>query len=88
MKKKNSEVPAYVCSHIFENTRPVLLVCKEDGDWQFLCGGEHPEDEIPKVIGINHIIDRDKSLVELLDLPDNWEAERIAAQCKWIRKKC
>jgi len=75
------EIPAYVCSHIFDNTKPVLLVAKEDGDWQFLCGEEH--DEIPIVVGINHIIERDNTLVDILNLKDNHEAERKKVGGKW-----
>ena len=33
------EIPVYVCSHVFENVRPILLVVREGGDWQCLCGG-------------------------------------------------
>lgn len=85
MAKK--ELPAYICSHVFENTRPVMLVCKEDGDWQFLCGGEHDEDEIPRVVGINHLLDRDKTLYEVMDLEDGWEAEREEVGGEWKRSR-
>lgn len=34
-------------------------------------GSDHPFEEIPRVIGMNHLLDRDESLNELLDLPDN-----------------
>jgi hypothetical protein len=54
----------------------VLLVIKEEGDWQFLCGGEHDFEEIPQVVGFNHIIERDTTLKEILSLKDNNEAER------------
>ena len=36
----------------FENTRLIFLVVHSEGDWQFLCGGDHEENEIPKVDGI------------------------------------
>lgn len=79
--------PAYVCSHVFDNSKPVLLVCKEGGDWQFLCGGNHEEEETPRVIGIAHILERDKSLYQIMDLNDNWEAERLSSSDNWIRKQ-
>ncbi len=31
-----AKIPVWVCSHIFENTRPFLLVFKENNEWQFL----------------------------------------------------
>ena len=82
-----TETPCYICLHVFENSRPVLLVSKEGGDWQFLCGGEHGQDELPRVVGINHLLSRDNTLLELLDLNDNWEAERKSLKDPWTRRK-
>lgn len=79
------EIPAFICSHIFENTRPVLFVSKEDGDWQLLCGGSDHVGEKPKVVGLNHLLERDHTLKELLDLPDDWIAERTDPESDWIR---
>ena len=79
------EVPAYVCSHAFENTRPILLVSRAGGDWQCLCGGEHDASEVPNVVGLNHLIERDLRLAELADLPNDWEAERSDVTEPWIR---
>lgn len=79
------EVAAYVCSHVFEKKRPVLLVVREGGDWQFLCGGEHDRDAIPLVIGMNHLIESDPSLAELDDLPSDWQAERSSVGLPWRR---
>ena len=81
----NAEIPAYVCSHIFRGLRPVLLVSREGGDWQFLCAGTHEDDEIPRVAGLNHLFEQDPTLEELRDLPEGWEAERTNEQSHWIR---
>ena len=81
------EYVAYVCSHVFENTRPILLVSKEGGDWQCLCGEQHEENEIPKVVGLNHLIERDPTLAELLSLPNDWEAERESVGKAWRKTK-
>jgi hypothetical protein len=82
---KSMEIPAFVCSHIFENTRPILLVSRADGEWQFLCGGTHNDDEIPRVIGLNHLLERDQTLRQILDLPADWEAERKDVTSSWLR---
>jgi hypothetical protein len=82
---RNPEVAAYVCSHVFERTRPVLLVARDGGDWQFLCGGEHGPDDLPRVVGMNHLMDDDPTLPQLLDLPADWEAERRSSSDPWIR---
>jgi hypothetical protein len=85
---KDSHHKAYVCSHIFEQTRPILLVSRADRDWCFLCGGEHPNDASAyKVVGIGHVLGQDPSLMELEDLPPNWEAERKAVGREWARNR-
>lgn len=80
-----AEIGVYVCSHVFEDTRPVLLVAREDGDWQYLCGQPHPDDEEYHLIGVNHLVERDGSLRETFDLPDNYEAERATPDSPWVR---
>lgn len=80
MKK---EYPVYICNHIFDKTRDVLLVCKEDGDLQFLCGqGDHNSDDV-HVVGLNHLIERDPSLKEVLDIDEGFEAERDKINGEW-----
>ena len=82
-----AEIAAFVCSHVFDNTRPILLVSRVGGDWQCLCGGEHEAGEIPKVVGLNHLLERDPTLQELKNLPDEWEAERTSIDATWLRKQ-
>jgi hypothetical protein len=80
--------PIYICSHIFNNTHPILLVIKVGGDWQMLCAGGHDAGEIPRVVGLGHLLERDKTLYQILDLPDDFEAERKSLDEPWIRTKC
>lgn len=82
-----TEVAAYVCSYVFNNTRPVLLVSRTGGDWQCLCGGGHDDGEVPKVVGLNHLLERDPTLRELEDLPEEWQAERASVKDPWIRAR-
>ena len=81
-----AELTAFICRHVFDETRPVLLVSHEGGDWQLLCGGDHETGDRPHVVGLNHILDRDPSLRDILDLPVNWEAERVDEVSLWVRK--
>jgi hypothetical protein len=77
---------AYVCIEVFEGVRPVKLVTREDGGWCFLCGEGHPDrPDFVRVIGIGHEFDRDPTLLELIDLPDDWEAERADVGAAWVR---
>jgi hypothetical protein len=79
-----TEFPAFICSHVFEDSRPILLVVNSDGEWQFLCGEAHAD--IPLVVGINHLLHRDPTLREVLDLAENWEAERDRPNAPWQRR--
>lgn len=81
----SGEVAAYVCSHVFSGARPVLLVSHAGGDWQCLCGGEHDATEVPNVVGLNHLLERDPTLRQVLNLPNDWEAERASVESPWIR---
>jgi hypothetical protein len=43
--------------HVFEHERPVLLVLRSQGDWQFLCGDTHPAGAASgRVVGLSHVI--------------------------------
>ena len=74
----------YVCSHVFRQQRPILLVSHADGDWQFLCGGYHEDDELPHVVGIGHLIARDHTLEGLASLPVDADAERESVEHQWV----
>lgn len=76
----------FCCEHVFRHERSVLYVCREDGDWQFLCGqGDHAKTRDPMVVGVGHLIEWDPSLRALSDLPANFEAERGYQGDGWIR---
>jgi hypothetical protein len=79
---------AFVCIEVFEDTKPVLLVSREGGAWCFLCGGMHPQDAaFYRAVGIGHLFDRDPSLLSLLDLNPEWEAERQDRSSPWMRTR-
>ena len=83
---KESHHKAYVCSHVFDQSRPVLLVSRPDGDWCFLCGDNHPNDASAyKVVGIGHVFAQDPSLMQVRDLPSHWDAERRKVGEPWVR---
>lgn len=81
------ETAAFICSHIFNDTRPVLLVARDHGDWMYLCGESHGPDEEYQVVGREHLVERDGTLHETLDLPDEMEAEREIVGGPWARRK-
>lgn len=78
---------AYVCVHVFNNERPVLLVTRPEGDWCFLCGDGHEQTASSiRVVGIGHVLERDKTLFETLDLLPDWDAERTSVGQPWQRQ--
>ena len=83
------ETAACICQHVFDDTRPVLLVSRADGDWQALCGAAHVDGEGPRLVGLNHLFERDPTLRDLADLPPEWEAERfeVGAPSRRSRQK-
>ena len=85
----NPAQKSYVCIHVFRNERPVLLVNRADGDWCLLCGGMHKNSASElRVVGIGHLLQRDPSLLALIDLPPEWEAERESPSGPWLRTPC
>ena len=82
----NREAAAFVCSHIFMNNRPVLLVARDNGDWMFLCGQVHDDQEDCHVVGAEHLLKRDPTLQASTDLADNTEAERPSQTEPWTRR--
>lgn len=77
---------AYVCTHVYDDVAPVLLVSRPEGDWCFLCGAVHDDNGAAyRVVGIGHLFERDRSLSNLRDLPADWEAERADLQSSWLR---
>jgi hypothetical protein len=77
---------AYVCIHVFDKSRPVLLVTRPEGDWCLLCGEGHEDVASSyRVVGIGHVLDADPSIRETLDLPPDWDAERSAPGAPWVR---
>ena len=79
------DLAVYVCSHVFEQTRPILLVAREGNDWMFLCGQADHDSSDYRVVGVAHLTERDPSLQALSDLPDAFEAERVAVGSPWVR---
>lgn len=81
------EIAAVVCEHVFKDSRDILLVSHDrDGAWQLLCGkmdcGSHT---IPRLVGLNHLLERDPSLNGILNLPKGYFSERASIGGLWKR---
>ncbi|HZX79920.1 MAG TPA: hypothetical protein VFE72_03070 [Lysobacter sp.] len=74
-----------ICRHVFEHSRPVLLVRNQEDTWSLLCGGEDHGDEDFCYVGVGHLLDRDPTLDACADLLQDHEAERSAVGGAWTR---
>ena len=83
--KQSPNTAVFLCAHVARGA-PVLYVSHDaDGDWQFLCGGDHGEatNESPVLSCLRDIVTRDPSLNELASVCSNHFAERVTATSAW-----
>lgn len=78
------EGDSFVCPHVIRDGQPVLYVCRSEGDWQFLCGGMHGENELPEIVEQAELVKRDPTLEKVMNIPDGWEAERKSVGDTWF----
>jgi hypothetical protein len=76
---------------VMEEGWPILLVAhdaEEPRGWQFLNGNGDTEDRANGIpVHVEHVIERDASVVELADLPPGWQARRASEREQWIRER-
>lgn len=74
-------------ARILDGSKPILYVVHdEDGDWQFLDGGDVSEDDA-RVVSLKQVVGLDPSLKSLADLPAGGIAERRSADQPWERSQ-
>ncbi len=72
---------------ILDGSKPILYVVHdEEGDWQFLDGGDVSEEDAT-LMSLKSIIKLDPTVNALADLPAGWAAERANADQAWERFK-
>jgi hypothetical protein len=68
----------------------ILLVTHDDEEpkgWQFVNGAGDTDDPTDGMaVHVEHVIDRDSSVLELADLPAGWWARRETEDGPWIRE--
>jgi hypothetical protein len=70
---------------IVNGSQPILYVVHdEDGDWQFLDGGDVSEEDAA-IVSLKNIANHDPSVKSLADLPGGWAAERTGVSQQWQR---
>lgn len=86
MQNEPLELAVLVCDHVFRDERPVLLATRVDELVCLLCGLDDHKDSADsfRVVGANHVVERDPSTRKVLNLPIGQEAERSDVGAEWI----
>jgi hypothetical protein len=81
----NSDYGVFCCPHVFHQEKPILLVVRDDdGDWQFLCGYDtFGPDQNCHLVGMGHLLERDASLADLVNLEPSNGVERDTINQAW-----
>jgi len=77
----------FTCKRVLEGA-PILRVTHDgDGDWQFLCGGDHSDVALCPggLVSLSEVLKMDPTLAELSDLCGNWTATRNTGGGEWAR---
>jgi hypothetical protein len=75
---------SFVTQPVLDGSEPVRSVVHDDDeDWQLLCGTVDADD--PKLFHLHHALDRDPSLLEVLDLEPGERADRDEPGDPWER---
>jgi hypothetical protein len=78
-----AKLDVLVCDHVARASAPILLVVRDEDDtWQFLCGGEHEDDEC-HTVAVRALTGNDGSLDATSGLAIGAYAERIAPDQPW-----
>ena len=84
MKFPFSDAPntaCFTCRHVLEENRPIRYVSHdEDGYWQFLCGGNHTEEDA-RVVSLVSVWEMDESVGELAGLERRKYASKTTRYC-------
>jgi hypothetical protein len=84
--REEKNLATFTTRQWIEQHKPILRVIHDtDGDWQFLTGDQMPEDI--KIVALEQLVLRDKTLNEVFDLEYGEEAEREVIGGQWTRNK-
>lgn len=73
----------FTCCHVMNRERPILYVAHdEDGDWQFLCGTEHSDEEA-RLVALMEIVKLDPGIISLAQMECGYCAESQDVSSPW-----
>ena len=81
--KESKNQAVFTCLHIIEENKPILYVKRDnEGDWQFLCSGNHTTEDA-RIIALQEIIDIDPSVSNVSNLKRGQIAVRESKENEW-----
>jgi Domain of unknown function (DUF4262) len=84
--KEQKNLGIFTTRQWLELNQPILRVVHDlDGDWQFLTGDQMPDDI--KLVALEQMVIRDKTLNEVFNLDYGYSAERKFIGDEWIKQK-
>lgn len=82
--RESLDTAVFTTRFVLEQQSPILIAYHcDDGSWQFSGKEDNLSDEDFKVVSLGEIIEIDKSLLELCDMPINAEATRLSTTSPW-----
>lgn len=82
--KEKLNTAVFTTRFVLEEKSPILFVFHfDDGSWQFSGKESSLSDEDFKIISLGEMIEIDKSIIELADMPINSEATRLNITSAW-----
>lgn len=84
--REEKSLATFTTRQWIEEQKPILhVVHDDDGDWQFLTGDQMPDDI--KIVALEQLVLRDKTLNEIFDLEYGEEARRDFVGGHWTRNE-
>ena len=77
-------VATVTTKQVMQENYPILSVVhySDDHSWAFLCGTTNESEDL-MLVGMGEVVDLDKSLIEIADLPPGWCADRESVGGEW-----
>jgi len=81
----NYNIYVFTTKKVLKEGNPITRVFHEqDGDWQFLGDELNLQEEDAAVVSLNEIVEYDKSLSEVLNMPEGKQAKRDSIGGTWL----
>jgi hypothetical protein len=88
--KDSLNTAVFTTKFVIEDNKDITYVTHDadDGAWQFFSDDEFEDfEKVAKLVSLGQIIERDKSVLDLADMPVGYYAYRKSKKDKWIIKK-